>query len=151
MTSILVLPYPPSVNALYRAIPIVSRKTGKTIARSIKSRAYRKWETAGGLALNAQSNPSVIAAQLPSHFTVDITLNPPDLRRRDADNVAKAVQDLVCRWLGIDDSRVIRVAVTKGDPQRPNGRVTVRLGTPMTWREVEAAGMRLEEIGRVMI
>ncbi|MFN8525137.1 MAG: hypothetical protein U0821_18730, partial [Chloroflexota bacterium] len=110
-----------------RSVPMRSRKTGRRIARAIKSMDYRLWEAQAALGLKGQGNPAEIAAALPRVFGLEIQLHPPDLRHRDADNLVKAAQDLVCRWLGVNDARVGWLFVGKGAPKRPDGVVQITL------------------------
>lgn len=90
------LPFPPSVNALYRAVG----------GRSILSERYRKWKAEAGTSLMAQR-----PKKLTGPVTVLVELNPKDKRRRDIDNAGfKAVLDLLVsmRVIEADDSRCVR-------------------------------------------
>lgn len=85
------LPMPPSVNALYRNVPGRGRA---------KTKAYGKWLHAAGMALIQQVR---VKRRGPVH--IDISL-PIDKRgRRDCDNHAKAVIDLLVAHQLIDDDR----------------------------------------------
>lgn len=58
-----------------------------------------------------------------------LTLNPPDKRRRDLDNVLAALKpslDGICAALGIDDSRIVRLTLEWGLPVN-EGEVMVEL------------------------
>jgi crossover junction endodeoxyribonuclease RusA len=58
---------------------------------------------------------------------VALHLYPPDYRRRDLDNVIKAVLDaLVLGGLLKDDSQVVELRVVKYSPQKP-GQVLVEV------------------------
>lgn len=90
------LPFPPSVNALYRAVG----------GRSILSETYRRWKREAGLTLLSQ-RPAKVAGTV----SVNVELCAPDKRRRDVDNAgAKAVLDLLVSHQIIegDDSRFLR-------------------------------------------
>lgn len=94
--AILVLPYPPSINALYRAVK----------GRSILSEAYRNWIKQAGMEIMLQ-RPKITLGKV----GITISLKAPDKRRRDLDNVGgKAVLDLLVRHSLIegDDSRFVR-------------------------------------------
>jgi len=57
-----------------------------------------------------------------------ITLEPPDGRRRDVDNVLAALKptlDGLARAVGYDDSRVQDWHIRWSEPCRPAGRVTI--------------------------
>lgn len=104
------LPFPPSINRLYRAVG----------GRSILSEPYRKWKAEAGLTLLSQRPKRV-----PGQVSVTVKLCPPDKRRRDADNAGtKAVLDLLVSHQIIegDDSRFLRSItatwVDQGDPCR---------------------------------
>lgn len=95
MTSI-TLPFPPSVNALYRAVK----------GRTILSAQYRSWQTLAGLTLATQRPEKVTGP-----VTVTVELTPPDKRKRDIDNAGfKAVLDLLVKHSVIeaDDSTIVR-------------------------------------------
>ncbi len=90
------LPFPPSVNALYRAVG----------GRSILSERYRKWKAEAGTLLMSQR-----PAKLTGPVSILVELCPTDKRRRDIDNAGfKAVLDLLVtmRIIEADDSRCVR-------------------------------------------
>jgi len=74
------LPFPPSVHGLYRG----GRWKGDI------SPEYKAWRDHAGLLLNRQSVPS-----FDGPVRLFIRLVSPDRRRRDSDNYAKAVIDLL--------------------------------------------------------
>jgi len=74
------LPFPPSVNQIWRAVN----------GRTIKSKRYRDWQVEAGTELICQ-NPE--KHEGPVHITM--TFGLPDKRRRDIDNLAKPVNDLL--------------------------------------------------------
>lgn len=92
----LLLPYPPSVNALHRVYN----------GRSIASEEYRSWKEQAGRRLLSQ-RPRPVSGPV----TVSVELCPPDNRRRDIDNAGfKAVLDLLVahRVIEADDSRIVK-------------------------------------------
>ena len=96
MRRVVVLPYPPSVNALYRAVK----------GRSILSERYREWQYEAGQIIGLQRPLPV-----PGEVKVTVELSPPDKRKRDIDNAGfKAVLDLLVKHRVIegDDSRYVR-------------------------------------------
>lgn len=104
------LPFPPSINALYRAVG----------GRSILSEKYRKWKAEAGLTLISQR-----PRKMPGKVAVSVELCAPDKRRRDADNAGtKALLDLLVshQIIEADDSRILKeikvVWVDQGDPCR---------------------------------
>ena len=98
------LPYPPSTNTYWRNIA-----RGRTIL-SEKARAYRKSVKAA----------AIVSKPLETRLKVTIELSPPDKRRRDLDNVTKALFDsLQHANVYLDDSQIDeftikRMPVVKG-------------------------------------
>lgn len=113
MTTI-TLPFPPSINALYRAVK----------GRSILSKAYRDWRAAAEAEVLAQRPAKMIGP-----VSVTVELCPPNKLRRDLDNAGfKAVLDLLVA-MGViegDDIRTVREIVARWIDSGPACRVTVR-------------------------
>lgn len=108
------LPWPPSVNHYwlrYRHAVVVAPEG-------------RKYRAAAALAIRAQA-PG--ARTMADRLSVEIVAAPPDRRRRDLDNLPKAVLDALVAVRLIDDDSLIdeltvrRVAVESG------GRLRVRI------------------------
>lgn len=90
------LPFPPSINALYRAVG----------GRSIMSAKYREWRDEAGWGMAAQR-----AGKVQGPVSVSVSLVAPDKRKRDLDNVGfKAVIDLLVshQIIEADDSTCVR-------------------------------------------
>ena len=101
---VLVLPFPPSVNRLWRVFG----------GRAICSKIYREWILAAGAELIRQR-----PTRHEGPVAIAIELGMPDKRRRDIDNCGKACLDLLRRHgvIGDDHSGVLRdlrVRVGKG-------------------------------------
>jgi crossover junction endodeoxyribonuclease RusA len=108
------LPYPPSVNGYWRNI-------GR--GRTIISKAGRDYTTAVITSVLVQGRPKAFAGRL----SMAITVHPPDLRRRDLDNVCKAIQDSLCKAnLYADDSQIDRLLVERAKATKP-GKVIVTI------------------------
>ena len=96
----LMLPYPPTINTYWR-------KWRNRMIISKKGRAYRK-EVVASLAVRRCKRFK------DSRVGVCITAHPPDKRRRDLDNIPKALLDALSHadiWQDdeqIDDLRIIR-------------------------------------------
>ena len=108
----LALPYPPSVNhyfSYYQGRPVLSKD-----ARSYRHQVRR-------IAIASSIKP------LMGPLAVRIDITPPDDRRRDCDNVQKAVLDALQHagafW---DDSQVIWLLSIKHESQ-PSGTIRVQL------------------------
>ena len=96
------LPYPPSVNHYWRRVG----------ARTLISRGGRAFR---------QAVCSILAARgvrpLDGPLAVEVTIHPPDKRRRDIDNVQKALLDALEHGGAYgDDSQIVRLTIEKGDP-----------------------------------
>lgn len=100
--STITLPYPPSVNNLFAQI-----KSPHGGYIRVKTQKYKEWARDAGLLLNAQRNTGKLVSHQ-GRVSITIKATPPkDNRRRDLDNIAKAVLDLlVDSNIIIDDSRI---------------------------------------------
>lgn len=94
------LPYPPSVNTYYRHIT-KGKLAGRTLI-SEKGREYRETVKAQIGAVDA----------LRGRLALSIVLYPPDRRRRDIDNVLKALLDsLTHAGVWEDDSQIKSLSI----------------------------------------
>lgn len=106
------LPYPPSVNHYWRRVG----------ARTLISRGGRAFRQAVCTIL-AVGGVQPLAGRL----EMEIVVHPPDRRRRDIDNVQKALLDALQHGGAYeDDSQIVRLAIEKGDPV-DGGRTLVRI------------------------
>lgn len=97
------LPWPPSVNTLWRAVR----------GRNILSKRGREFYEDGQRVLLPQPRPS---SPLLGRVSVTITLLPPTRRGYDIDNRTKAVLDLLTKaGIWADDEQVTRLLVEKGE------------------------------------
>lgn len=100
------LPWPVSVNRQWRSYG----------SRVVLSRELQRWRKVAAMALGAQKIERFEAKRL----KVTMLAFPPDKRRRDIDNLAKGVLDLLQKCdvfeddSQIDDLRVIRKEKLKG-------------------------------------
>lgn len=118
----LVLPFPPSVNAYWRA-PNKGSLKGRHLI-SAKGRAYQSAACSAIVdQLRRLPKPSTAPA------AVEILLFPPDARRRDIDNYNKALFDaLTHAGVWEDDSQVQPMLVEWG-PKVAGGRVEITITT----------------------
>lgn len=108
-----VLPYPPSVNRYYRHV-------GAKVLISREGREYRAKVV--GLARAGR------VAKFTADVAVCARVYPPDKRRRDADNVLKALLDaLVHGGVLADDSLVKDLRVRMMPPRPDSPRVEVSI------------------------
>lgn len=106
------LPYPPSVNRLYRRV-------GARTLISREGRVYRKKVCAILAALAIE--------EIPGSLHIEIEVYPPDRRRRDIDNVQKALLDALEHGGAYeDDSQIVKLTIEKREPEKP-GRAVVRI------------------------
>lgn len=106
------LPWPPSVNHYW----------GHRGSRRFLSPRARGWKKEATVLVRAARKVT-----LSGPVAVALFLYPPDRRRRDLDNVVKAVLDaLVSGGLLKDDSQVVELRVVKSLPRKP-GEVLVEV------------------------
>jgi Holliday junction resolvase RusA-like endonuclease len=106
------LPYPPSINHYWRRV-------GHKTLISREGRRFR----ASVVAILAAMRLEPLAGDL----TVEVEVYPPDRRRRDIDNVQKALLDALAHGGAYaDDSQVVRLEITKREPVA-GGKTVVRI------------------------
>ncbi len=105
------LPYPPSINHYWRRVgsrTLISREGRRFRERVVAILTFRDGPMAGPL-------------------KVDLEVYPPDKRRRDIDNVQKALLDALQHGgVYLDDSQIIDLHTRKRDPI-PGGCVRVSI------------------------
>jgi Holliday junction resolvase RusA-like endonuclease len=107
------LPFPPSVNHYYRHV-------GPRTLISRKGRRFRENVTLVLAALGVRP--------LDGPLDVEVDVFPPDRRRRDIDNVQKALLDSLQHGGAYeDDSQIVRLVIEKREVF-PGGRVIVTIG-----------------------
>jgi crossover junction endodeoxyribonuclease RusA len=106
------LPYPPSVNHYWRRVG----------ARTLISRGGRAFRAAVCSLLAARG-----VRPLSGPLVVDVLIHPPDRRRRDIDNVQKALLDALQHGGAyLDDSQIVRLTIEKGQPME-GGKTIVQI------------------------
>ena len=115
---ILRLPYPPSVNRYWRRLG--NRTILSRAAREFRSRVKDLWYVQKWVYRRESLGSALVQ--------VSLMIHPPDNRRRDLDNVLKAVLDAI-EAAGIieDDSQVRRLELAFGDCV-DGGSVTITIG-----------------------
>lgn len=108
-----VLPYPPTVNTLWRRV-------GNKTLLSAEGRAYH--ERVAVIVRQAD-----LRAVPPTPHEVEVIAYVPDRRKRDVDNILKAILDPLYRAIGLDDSVVTRLTVEKRWPAMFGASVSVTI------------------------
>ena len=84
------LPYPPSVNRLWRS---------SAGGRMYRSKEYNSWRDAAGWSVSSQAKGKGIKG----FYTLEVRAVKPDKRRRDLGNLEKAISDLLQEVKVIED------------------------------------------------
>jgi Holliday junction resolvase RusA-like endonuclease len=106
------LPYPPSINHYWRRV-------GPKTLISREGRRFRQRV----VAILARLGVEALAGPL----AVDVEIHPPDNRRRDIDNLQKALLDALQHGGAYqDDSQIVRLAIEKRAPIA-GGKALVRI------------------------
>lgn len=106
------LPYPPSINHYWRRV-------GPRTLISREGRRFRKRVLAILAAMGIQP--------LEGRLAVSVEVHPPDNRRRDLDNVFKALLDAMQHGGAYaDDSQIVRLSIEKRKPIE-GGKTIVRI------------------------
>jgi Holliday junction resolvase RusA-like endonuclease len=106
------LPYPPSINHYWRRVG----------TRTLISREGRRFRQRVVDILEARRLEPLVGP-----LAVEVEFHPPDPRRRDIDNVQKALFDALGHGGAFqDDSQIVRMSVAKHDPI-DGGKTIVRI------------------------
>lgn len=110
------LPYPPSANRLWRAVP------GKGV---MKSAEYRAWCATALAWVQSQGSP-----HLTGRYCMSLEAQAPDRRKRDLGNLLKATEDALRDCGVIDDDSLARriiLAWSDKEPAKPGAlHITLR-------------------------
>ena len=112
----LILPFPPSVNTYWRAVP---RGRGVANILSKKARAYQGAAKAAIGFVHPQW-------RFTGPVAVEVTLHRPDRRRRDLDNYLKPLFDAITHagaWE--DDSQIVQMVIKWADKPVSGGKAVV--------------------------
>jgi crossover junction endodeoxyribonuclease RusA len=116
------LPFPPSSNHAYATVKGRRVKTAAARAYAIEV-AWRVAEHARALTQAELPLPDLTSERL----KVSIVVHEPDRRRRDIVSCEKLVTDAVFKQLGLDDSQVDHLEITRGSKSRNGGSLTYTL------------------------
>ena len=101
------LPYPVSVNAMYRNV----RGKGR-----VKTRKYSDW-----IFVACLKHGSRDIERVPGKICIHIEVKRPDKRKRDIDNLAKGVLDFLTLQQIIDDDRNVEKVIIEWVYDGPEG------------------------------
>lgn len=111
---IIELPWPPSVNAMWRSIG-----KGRVIL-SEKGRVYRK-DVADAVLIQKA------AKMLAGRLSVDVQAFEPDRRRRDLDNLPKGIFDgLTHAGVWLDDGQIDHMSITRREVVK-GGKIVIAI------------------------
>ena len=112
----LILPWPPSVNRIWRSV-------GGRVLLSAEGRAYRQVVAAAVL---EQRGPPL--GPLTGRLSMAIRVYPPDRRRRDVDNLAKAILDAIEHAGSVyeNDSQIDHLSIHRCAVEKP-GRLQIQI------------------------
>ena len=118
----LVLPFPPSTNTAYATVR----------GRRVKTKRAREYaEHVQFLcSVNAWCDTWIIKTQeldVMPRLAVTIEVHPPDRRRRDLANMEKLCVDAVFSYLGMDDSLIDDLHLTRRELDKPHGKLVVTI------------------------
>ena len=113
------LPWPPSTNHAYATVRGRRVKTAAARAYALEV-AYR---VADYQRTDEQPPENLTSERL----KVRIVVHAPDNRRRDLSNLEKIATDAVFKQLGLDDSQVDHLEITRGAKSRNGGSLTYTL------------------------
>jgi crossover junction endodeoxyribonuclease RusA len=112
------LPWPPSVNSYWRH-PTKGPLAGRHLV-SEEGRAYRNAVTVHALHIGRKNH-------LTGRLSIEVIASPPDRRRRDLDNILKALLDSIAHaGLIKDDSQFDKILVMR-EPPSPDGAVKIKI------------------------
>lgn len=124
----LTLPWPPSVNRYWR-----HPSTGKLAGRHLISTDGRKYREQVAAMTMLQTN-----AHYAGSLIVDITANRPDNRRRDLDNLLKAILDsLTHAGIWSDDSQISDLRIKWGEKVVPDGSIEIVISSEICHRHAQ--------------
>ena len=124
---VVTLPFPPSLNRMWRAVP------RRGVLLSKVGRIYRERAVLAALAVGHLGFDDARVA-------VRLDVFPPDRRKRDIDNIPKAILDaLTHAELWRDDEQVDALLVVRREIVRPGGRVVATVARSTRAQDAAAA------------
>lgn len=121
------IPYPPSVNKYWRTVysKKVNPRTGNKKKSVIKTKESANYIFSVTLLLRSLKLPRITGER----FRLELTIFPPDNKKRDIDNICKAVLDVLqCAGIYQDDFSVYQLYVERKEV-RPKGEIEFVLKT----------------------
>jgi len=115
----LTLPFPPSMNSLWRSVN----------GRNVSSKKYRDWQALAVVELVGQTGIGRGSPHVKGPYNMTATFDRPDRRRRDLGNLEKAGTDLlVTRGIIADDCNAEQITLRwSGKEPVANPKVYIEL------------------------
>lgn len=117
----LILPFPPSVNRLWRA-----GKGGKVYI----SGPYAAWRTLGLWRISEQMRRSYPGQSIAGGYRLIVEAVKPDRRKRDLGNLEKAISDLIVAAGVVEDDHLCQEIFLRWVEDGPECRVVIEPYTP---------------------
>lgn len=122
-TAILKLPYPPSVNLVWRSLAFISKYSKKPMVRVVISKRGNQYFAEVAKVIMAARPPRFEGVKL----NVYVKVVPPDRRKRDLDNLGKVLMDSLQKCGVIDDDANIDVLTFCRAPVEKPGYVIIEV------------------------
>lgn len=109
------IPYPPTVNSYWITRSIKNKQSGKIIKTVTRSEKVKKYHEDVFYLLKSQNIKSLLTQKL----RLDLHVFPPDHKKRDLDNVCKAILDAL-QHAGIydDDFKIWKLTVERKEVRK---------------------------------
>jgi crossover junction endodeoxyribonuclease RusA len=123
----LILPWPPSVNSYKKVGRLITTKNGKLYQTRVNTQETKEFYYYVWLKIRSLKATTRMEMPIGATISMEVYANPPDDKKRDIDNILKALCDsLVKGGLLQDDSQISRLFIERCSIIA-KGQVTVRI------------------------
>ncbi|UQN06311.1 RusA family crossover junction endodeoxyribonuclease [Deinococcus sp. QL22] len=131
-TLIFTLPYPPSLNSIWRSILVrFTPKNPKAIPYRVKVLLSEEGRNYRRAVISCVQNYGQPKTPPGARLSLLLIVSPPDLRKRDLSNIPKALEDALTHAGVWADDSLIDVLTVRRAPVHPGGQVVVQI-MPLT-------------------
>lgn len=124
----LTLPWPPSVNSYKKVGRLITTKNGKLYQTRINTQETKEFYYYVWLKIRSLKATTRMEMPLQSKISIEVNAYPPDDKKRDLDNLGKALFDsLVKGGLLQDDYQIDRLLITRCKQDPPEGKVILSI------------------------